>query len=107
MRVGSEQSGGGIIELEFLAPRVRAGEAISKVNFNRALDAIRRASSAVMRLSVLRTVTADFKLDAAAATVILTALPPGLEREEGLVLLWSRMNARAIPGLARLMGTAR
>lgn len=69
-----------------------------------AVTAMRRANSAVQRLQILRNITSDYSIDTASAMLILTTLTSGVEREEGLIIMKSRMKANAVAGVVQLMG---
>jgi hypothetical protein len=92
-----------VIDLDFIAPVVQ-GEEIDETNLQRARSAIKRANATITRLAILRRITADFVFDATSAMYLLTMLSPGIEREEGFIIMMSRMNQKTCSAIARLLG---
>lgn len=93
----------GIVEFDYNEKRVGL-ELISAEDGQQALAAIKQLRAPVLRLGLLRQLSADFQLDSYLALQLLAAVPPGIERQEALVILRSRLDPTLVPAVARLMG---
>ena len=94
----------GIVEFDYNEKHVGL-ELISAEDGQQALAAIKQLRAPVLRLGLLRQLSADFQLDSYLALQLLAAVPPGIERQEALIILRSRMEPALVPAVAGLMGS--